>query len=206
MNNASSTLYHYLEWVTKLAYLNVLWILFTLAGVVLLGIYPSTVAMFAICRQWLKGNTDFPLFPTFWKYFKTEFVKSNLLGIIISIILSGVVLNILFINTENPSQLVIVPLFAFMIIASIFFMYIFPTFVHFDQSIPQIVKNTFLILLVSPLQILLMIVSMAALLFIMYLLPALAFIFGGSASAFLIMWLALSSFKAQYSKRAAHNS
>ena len=83
MNLFSGALYRIMVWITRLAYLHLLWILFTLAGAVIFGLFPSTTAMFAIVRDWLNGKTDRNLFSIFWIYFKAEFWKSNRLGLVV---------------------------------------------------------------------------------------------------------------------------
>ncbi|BDG36084.1 DUF624 domain-containing protein [Saccharococcus caldoxylosilyticus] len=46
-------LYRVCEWITRLACINILWMLFTLAGLIVFGIAPATVALFTIVRKWL---------------------------------------------------------------------------------------------------------------------------------------------------------
>src|SRR5690625_1020509 len=77
-------------WITKLALLNFLWLFYSLIGLILFGFFPATISMFTITRQWVIGNDEIPIFGTFWKTFKEEFSRSNLLGLtllVISIIL-----------------------------------------------------------------------------------------------------------------------
>ena len=69
MNPTSGFIYNVLEWITRFAYLNLLWILFSLAGGVIFGFFPATIAMFAIAREWLKGNRN-TNFNTFWKHYR----------------------------------------------------------------------------------------------------------------------------------------
>ena len=90
----SGGIYSLCNWFVRLAYINILWILFSLAGLVIFGFFPATIAMLATLRQYLQKN-DPPVFKTFWNYYKTEFFASNKLGAIIVVI--GL---ILFINTN----------------------------------------------------------------------------------------------------------
>lgn len=77
----SNGFYRFCEWVMRLAYLNLLWIGFSLAGAVVFGLAPATAAMFAVTRQWVMGNTDIPVFQTFFQTFKKEWAKSSVLGL-----------------------------------------------------------------------------------------------------------------------------
>lgn len=190
----SSKLYRIMEWVTRFAYLNLLWIGFTLIGLGVVGFFPSTIAMFAITRDWLKGKTDFPIFRKFWSYYKQDFMKSNLLGVVIIMLGLIVAIDIYYITMTETMRWINIPLFAFMILILLFLFYLFPAFVHFDVNLIPLLKNAFLIMLISPIHSLLILISLGSLFLTVRLIPALAFIFGGSIYSFITMWLALHAF------------
>ncbi|WP_138419071.1 YesL family protein [Aquibacillus sediminis] len=196
MNNTNNVIYNILEWINRFAYINLLWILFTILGAGILGFYPSTTAMFSIVRTWLQGNKDVPVFKTFSNYFKRDFFKSNLLGLFITFIIVLLAIDIFYIQVNIDQQLTwtYIPLFAFMLFFILFLFYIFPTFVHYDVKLTQIIKNAFLIMLISPIQSFFIILSLGSIYFVMRALPALFFIFGGSTYAFITMWLAMHTF------------
>jgi uncharacterized membrane protein YesL len=199
----SSVLYRIFEWITRFAYMNLLWILFTLAGGILFGFFPSTLAMFAITRDWLRGKTDTPLFPSFLSYYKKDFWKGNRLGLIIIIIGFLASFNLWF--TQAGFEVLTwahVPSLAFLMLFLLFLLYLFPVFVHYDLKVGQLIKQALLIMLVNPIHTILIVLCLASLFFIMQLLPALAFIFGGSTSAFIIMWLCLHAFNKIQRKQA----
>ncbi|SES93826.1 Uncharacterized membrane protein YesL [Oceanobacillus limi] len=208
MNHAGTGLYRILEWITRFAYMNLLWIFFTLVGGIVLGFYPSTLAMFAIVRDWLRGKADFPIFPTFWNYYKREFIKANQLGIFISLLflLVGLDLYYIYSNMDHILSWTSIPLFAFMVLFLLFLFFIFPSFVHYDVKISKLIKNTFLIMLISPIYSFLMILSLIVVYFIMNALPALFFLFGGITYAFITMWLSLHAFDAIQQKQDRHPS
>ena len=74
-------IYDISAWITRLMYVNLLWILFMLAGLIVMGVFPSTTAMFSVTRKWILGETDTPVFHTFWKAYKQNFLQSNLVGL-----------------------------------------------------------------------------------------------------------------------------
>ncbi|EQB37983.1 MULTISPECIES: YesL family protein [Virgibacillus] len=199
----NSVLYRILEWITKMALVNVLWIFFSLIGAIIIGIFPSTTAMYAIIRKWLRRDTDIPVLRTFWVYYKKEFRKSNILG---AILLPGILLICLDIWYIQASRLdwIQVPLFAFILLYIIFLFYIFPTYVHYDLHVFKIIKQAFLIMLIHPLHTFLMILCLTILFFIYQTLPALAFIFGGSIYALITMWLGLHAFQLIHKKQETH--
>lgn len=155
MNAISSFIYNALEWITRLAYLNLLWLFFTLLGGVIFGFFPSTTSMFAIVREWLKGETEIPLFSTFWKHFKEEFMKSNLLGVLVTLIIVIIGLDIIYIQSTNSDLLTwtYLPLFAFMLLFIMFLFYLFPSFVHFNLKLGPIIKIPFSLCLLIQLQL-----------------------------------------------------
>jgi uncharacterized membrane protein YesL len=195
LSRISSSLYQVFDWITRFAYLNVLWILFTISGGFIFGFFPSTIAMFTIIRDWLKGETNSALFTSFWAYFKREFWKSNRLGIFVTLLSVIVVIDFWYIHILPPSLTwTHIPLLVFILFSLLLLFYLFPTFVHYDLSVRTIIKNAFLIMLIHPLHTLLILVCLASLTLIMYLLPSLAFLFGGSSYAFITMWLCLHAF------------
>lgn len=60
----------------KLVYLNILWILFTLLGLGLLGVGPATYALTKYFDQWFRLKNEPPVFKTFWMYYKERFKQS----------------------------------------------------------------------------------------------------------------------------------
>src|SRR5699024_6692891 len=86
--------YRVAVWITRFAYLNLLWVLFSVVGLLFFGVLPATTAMFAVVRKWIDGDTDIPVFETFWNAYRKEFVKINLLGY--GVLLVGYLLTVEF--------------------------------------------------------------------------------------------------------------
>lgn len=202
MNFTNNFIYNVTEWITRFAYLNLLLVTFTLIGGVLFGFFPATTAMFAVTRQWLKGNTDTPIFKSFWGYYRKDFLKSNLLGLFIVIVGIIIIADILYIQSNNNDFITwtYIPLFAFMLIFIMLLFYIFPIFVHYELKVGQIIKNATLIMLINPINTFLIFLCLVPLFFIMKTLPALLFIFGGSSYAFITMWFSLQTFNRAQTK------
>src|SRR5690625_3094470 len=121
----TSKIYNMLEWITKFAYVNLVWIILTLLGGVILGFYPATTAMFAIIRDWLRGRSDLPVLQTLWKYYKLDFLKSNLLGIFLNVLLALIAADIFYITLNEQLTWTYIPLFAFILIVALFLFFIF---------------------------------------------------------------------------------
>ncbi|MDQ6594942.1 YesL family protein [Bacillus salipaludis] len=182
-------LYAFTEWITKFAYVNLLWIGLSFLGLVVFGFFPATVAMFTVLRKWTMGESDIPVFRTFWDAYKKEFLKSNLIGVIF-LLLTGIIyidLSYMKIGQSNLLQLTHIPLYLIIIAIIMTVLYIFPVYVHYEVKFIQLFKNAFLIMLVNPISNLVMLLGVAAAIFVMKVLPGLLFFFGGSISAAIIM-------------------
>ncbi|RBW70789.1 YesL family protein [Bacillus taeanensis] len=189
-------LYRISEWSMRLAYVNLLWISFTLVGLVLFGLFPATAAMFAVIRKWVMGERDVPVFKTFYQAYKAEFLKINLFGYILAII--GYVLFIdyqFFDSMENSSLHLLSYLFlTLLIFYGLFLLYVFPVFVHYDIKTFQLIKNVFLVAISNPFSTVMMIVGSLLVFFITFSFSGLFLFFSGSSLALLLMWSAYRAF------------
>lgn len=85
--NWAGSIMNLLDRIIKLIILNVLWFLFTIVGLVIFSFMPATASVYMIIRKWMNGeNLDNNVFLDFWKHFKANFVKTNLVGLVFLII------------------------------------------------------------------------------------------------------------------------
>jgi uncharacterized membrane protein YesL len=196
VNGALRKLYELSEWITKMMYVNLLWILFTLMGVVIFGFFPATVAMFTVVREWLIGEKDIPVFKTFWGAYKQNFIQANLVGFILIVIGLILYVDLRFFQT---SEQFILQLFSFLIFFAllIYFallLYVFPVYVHFNFKTFEYIKYSFVMAIGRPLVTIMMIVGSALVLILLKYVPILLFFLGGGLMSFILMWIALKSF------------
>lgn len=191
----SSNFYHVLEWIMWLLYLNLLWFLFTLIGLGVLGIFPATVSMFTVIRHLLQKK-DPAIFKTFFQTFKQEFFKANGVGLLIFAIIYLLYMDFLFLD-HLPSSLFGVfqiGLLLAVIVFVIVLLYIFPVYVHYELSFFQMFKHALIIGVFSPLANLLIIIGFAVLYYLYKWLPGLIPTFGISLIALLLMFSGLFAF------------
>ncbi|MBD1379461.1 YesL family protein [Metabacillus arenae] len=190
-------------WVTKLAYLNGLWILFSLIGLVIVGLFPASVAMLTICRKWLHGESTLPIFKTFVKTYKSALLSSNLLGWILAGV--GILLYINFLILQaNTGQINIVTISAFYLFLVFFLITVshaLPVFVHYRISILNCIRHAFIIGLLNVHLSIAIMISQSSFFYLMFSYPSSAVFFLGSILSIIQMWLALCSFK-RIDKRA----
>jgi len=182
-------IYSATEWIAKFAYINLLWIGFSLVGLIVLGFFPATISLFAVIRKWIMGEGDIPIFRTFWTTYKSEFLRSNGLGLLVAVVSGLIVLDLVFMkNLGNGfTNAIQIPLYMFMFAVVMTMFYLFPVYVHYELKLIQMIKNSFFMMLINPLENLVMIAGIASLIFVVKFIPGLGFFFGGSLSAAIIM-------------------
>ncbi|MCC3355895.1 YesL family protein [Bacillus sp. REN16] len=195
MNGFMGGIYKLCEWIMRLAYINLVWILFTILGLGFLGFFPATISMFTIVRKWLMGFDEIPVFKTFWDSYKKDFLKGNLLGVFILVAGYILYIDIHFLrSTDSFINVLYYPTLLLCLGFILTLCYVFPTFVHFNVTVFQVVKNSFLIMLMNPLSTIMMVIGSLTIYMLMTTLPGLIPLFGGSALAFVIMWSAFLAF------------
>lgn len=188
--------YRYCVTLMKLAYINLLWILFTILGLGILGVAPATVAMLNIIRGWIRGDTEEPILKTFWQTYKKEFVKANMLGI--TYIFVGIILYVDIVYFSNPSSIMTLILYYFFWVVTIIYillgLFMFPVYVHYENKWWQYFKSTLLVMAMNPLTAFAFVIVVGAMLFILRLLPGLIPFYSVSIIAYLIMLLSFRAF------------
>ncbi|MFK3936774.1 YesL family protein [Alkalihalobacillus sp. NPDC078783] len=151
LNAISGPIYTFCVWFYRLAFINVLWILFTILGLGLFGFFPATVALLATIRQLLNQNEG-SIFKTFWTFYKEEWIKSNVIGLCVILLSIVLISNIQFLQTMNTgiSQAMYV---ATIIIACFFLLilcYFLSLYVEFQAPVKTHLKNAVLLAIYNP--------------------------------------------------------
>lgn len=189
--------YKLLEWISRLALLNLLWISFSLLGLVIFGFFPATVAMFAVVRKWMLGKEDVSIFKTFWTAYKQEFFKSNLLGLIIFAIGTILYIDFQFVNHSTSSLLSIlyIPFFIVTFISICMLFYILPIFVHYDMKISQVIKTSFFVMIMNPLSTFYMLIGSFGICYALSFAPPICILYSGNLLALFLMKPATNAFE-----------
>lgn len=183
-------------WMLKIAYLNILWILFSLLGLVLFGLFPATAAMFAVVKSWFNQDSDPRIFHTFWAYFKQNFIRLN--GYAILFIIVGYILyyDFMFLQLNAGKLTFLLPILVLISIAyTITLLFFFPVYTHFELKFFQTIKQAFLVGVTSPLETLSIALSFVALYSIVSFVPGLIPLFTGSVLAIASTWISYRAFR-----------
>ncbi|WP_175638607.1 YesL family protein [Metabacillus schmidteae] len=191
-----SSVNNILEWISRLALLNILWIGFSLLGFVVLGFYPATVAMFAVVRRWAMGDLEAPVFSLFWGSYKKEFLKSNMFGAVLSVVGIILFIDFQFLKQASPmvQNLMNVP---FLIISLIFvcsLLYMFPMYVHYNMKVFDVLKNSFFVMIMNPFKTFIMLISSVGLVILLSFAPPLMIVCSGNVLALVMSKPAMNAF------------
>ncbi|MFC0272682.1 YesL family protein [Metabacillus herbersteinensis] len=140
------------EWIVRLIWTNILWFVFTVAGLGIFGIMPATVALFTVTRKWKMKDLDVSILKTFKETFRKEFVRSNTIGLFFGVI--GLMLYIDLKIAESMVGIFSVILYVFISFITLLYMnaiiHFFPLYVHYQYSLKEYIKQSFIISLISP--------------------------------------------------------
>lgn len=188
--------YRFGEIVLLLLYVNILWILFTLLGLGIFGIGPSTIAMYTVFRRWAMGESDVPVFIIFWKAFKESFLKANILAIILVVVGYMLYVNRNYFQLDDAWFSIIVRYIILIVsfIYGIMLIYIFPLFVHYENTFTNYFKNSILIAVYHPIRTIYAIAALFTLYYLFTILPVFIFLMGPSLVSLVVMWITYRTF------------
>lgn len=192
MNFLDSKIYRTAELLTSLIMLNLLWLL---ACIPIVTIFPATAAMFGVVRDWIRGS-DSGVVEPFVRHLKANFVQGLGIGLLWSAL--GAILAVDFLAIRGMESWLRLPLFLALGIGLISYtftsVYLFPVMVNYESRWWRVIKNAFLIS-ISQLgtTILCLLVVGVVLLALIYL--PLALLLAGSGTALILYFLCSRAFR-----------
>jgi uncharacterized membrane protein YesL len=143
MNILDSRVYRWLEVATDFFLLNLMWLVACLPVVT---IFPSTAAMFGVVRDWVRKKEG-SLTGTFVARFRENFGQSLLVGAIWTVF--GVALFLDFLVANQLSYWPGVVMKSVLVLASSVYafgsVFLFPVMVHYDTDWKTVIKNSLLL-------------------------------------------------------------
>lgn len=193
-NSFMEKLTNVFSWTAKLAYAHFLWMLFSAAGLVVFGVFPATAALMKVCKKWLDGEDDVPVFHLFWASYRSSFFSSNQIGLPYLAAAFVLYLNFLVIQ-ENGAGLIMIAAFYL----AVFFLittgtHLLPLYVSRKGSFLQTWKTAFIMSIVNlPISIAVLI-SQSAIYYLLFSYPSAALFFLSSTLVIIQLWLVQHSF------------
>jgi len=177
--------YRISEWIMRLTVTNLLWIITAfpvfffglnllvaeteaqidslLFAMVVLSpflLFPSTSAMFALARKWVTGDADVPLFRTFFRSYKENYLQSMIGGLFFVVLISVLYFNLRFYAGQEGYLGLVAYLFIVLIVMATLAMFnFFCIIVHLHMKTLQLLKNSLLLTIGQPFRSVIMGVS-----------------------------------------------
>lgn len=181
------------NWCFNIVLLNILWIVSSMTGLLIFGLFPATAAVFSVLKKMIMEDENAAVLSPFFKTFKSEFIKSNVIGYIFLIIGSILYVNLRIIESIDNNFLQLSMASITVVIAIVFiltFIYIFPIFVHFNFKLLQYPVHALVLAIAKPLHTIFLLLVLGVIGYLFFVLPELVLIFGFSAVCFVIMKVA----------------
>ena len=137
-----SGFYRLLEKFTNILLLNLLWIISCLP---IITIFPATVAMFGVVRQW-NQNKEPNIFKSYFFFFKENFLRSFIYGIIWFVLAFLLYFNVT-VSLEMSGAFMMIMVSILMFFSLLFIMasvFLLPIMVHYEMSWINYIKNAIL--------------------------------------------------------------
>lgn len=185
--NWAIRLYEAADEVAWAAKLNLFWILFTLAGGVLFGAGPATVAAYTLARRRAMGES-FRSWPEFMSAFRREFVRGNILVLPLAAVTGLLVTNY---HAFPALRLAIAVALGFLVVIAA---YALPMAVHYDLRTSQLLPKASLFALTRPASSVLLLFVFTAVVFVSTTFPFLVLVLAVGGWIQLDTWLCLRFF------------
>jgi len=171
------------EWIMRLAVTNVLWVICScpvwflalmflstdtsdadatsvfvsfaipIAIVSPFTLFPATSAMFSVVRKWVMGDTDVPLFRTYFRSYKQNYVQAMIGGLLYSALFTVLSIDLVMYAKHLSGLGVLAIIFlAFMVLLAISLFHFFSLLSHFHMKTLQLLKNSLILTIGRPLR------------------------------------------------------
>ncbi|CDQ38014.1 MULTISPECIES: YesL family protein [Virgibacillus] len=178
-------------WIIRLSYVNILWLLFMVIGGVIFGFMPATISLLTIIKKWVNKEDVHSVLCLFIHTYIQAFLKGNGYGLLFLLIGSIFYANITILL---PNQNLLTTIFLYSNI-TLFIVYglgvvtFFPVYVHFQLTMKNCIKLTFLFALSRfPISFSILL-TLIIWLYVIRWYPGLSLFFSGSMVCFIMEWI-----------------
>lgn len=137
-----------LGWISKMAFLNILWIIFTLTGIIVFGFFPASVALLMVFRD-IKSGNEKSLFKSFLHYYVQNFPAGNVYGYVL-VIVNVAVISLVYLMSGEVPAFVLSAMYAILLIIFIMSLYVLPVFSYFEATFFNHMKLAAIMALANP--------------------------------------------------------
>lgn len=130
-------------------------------------LFPATSAMFSVARKWVLGDTDVPLFKTFFRSYKHNFKQAMIGGIFYALLFAVLIIDYQVYLREIAGFQILAYLFiALMFMLLVSLLHFFSLLSHFHMKTFQLLKNALILTIGRPIRSVIMVFGAIAVLYI----------------------------------------
>jgi uncharacterized membrane protein YesL len=143
------------------------WTVILMAVLAPFTFFPATSAMFSVARKWVTGDTDVPLFKTFFRNYRLNYKQAMLGGILYALLFAVLIIDYRVYLTNIANLQILAYLFiALLLLLLVSLHHFFSLLSHFHMTTLQLLKNALVLTIGRPLRSILMTLGTVAVLFI----------------------------------------
>lgn len=190
--------YGVVEFITMLAVLQLMWIGFSLLGLVIFGVSPATVGLFSVMRKKLQGEDSLrALTRAYWATYKIEFVNANKIGVILIIIGYFLTINYQVVSMMNGTMglFMLTLLVMITVMYAVMVMNIFQVFAHYELPFSRYFSASLLLSISFPIQMIGSMMGLYVFYRVFLVIPGLLPFFGISITILFLTWMSSQIFK-----------
>lgn len=146
MNTITSGIFLGFDWFIRIVKLNLLWLLSSMAGLLIFSFFPATAAAFAVTNEWTKGNVDVSIWNTFKTAFKNTFWKSQKVGYFLGVVYFIIIVDhriFLLFDQQMIWKVIMIILSILILLFVIVNLYIFPIITESNLGVREAIKIAF---------------------------------------------------------------
>lgn len=138
-------------WIANFFYLQLFWVIYSVKGLVVLGIFPATLAAAQVIYQWFDSmEFDFPIHQTFKAAYHENFKQANIIGYLSSLAVAILYIDLRVSNVFIQSIFLHTMLLFFSLAVLSVGLYLFTVMARYDYSVKHIFKQAFFVALATP--------------------------------------------------------
>ena len=190
------------NWVSNFFFLHLLWLVYSLRGFIILGIFPSTAAVSQVMYKWFDTKEKtFKVREQFDKAYKEYFKLANQIGYIVLLVFGMLYVDLRVSNVFIQSIILHTFLLFITLLALCISFFLFTIMIRYEFSLKNIFKQSFFVALSVPIYSVSAVVGLILTLSLMKNYIFLAFFFGISLLFLPIVWFTYTGVKKAEERR-----
>lgn len=138
-------------WIANFFYLQLFWVAYSVKGLLVLGIFPATLAAVQVIYKWFESmEFDFPIHQTFKAAYHEDFKQANIIGYLSLLVVAILYIDLRVSNVFIQSIFLHTMLLFFSFAVLSVGLYLFTVMSRYDYSVKNIFKQAFFVALATP--------------------------------------------------------